>query len=120
MEKTPTSTKRQVCMLLSLPSPNNLLPFPLFAMRQKISCVFEGRNTFLTHARVHGAIPNPIPPPQPPAVHGQTHQKKPWLSVYISMYSHTFFSNPNTKPIIETVGKRHFGSQGRSNQPSKH
>ena len=36
------------------------------------------------------------------------------------MNPHTFVSNPNTKPIIEAVGKCHFGSQDRSNQPSKH
>ena len=61
---------------------------------------------------VQSPTPYPPPPPNPRQSMGKPTKKKPWLSVFISMYSHTFFSNPNTKPIIETVGKRHFGSQG--------
>ena len=43
-------------------------------------------------------------------------KKNPGLSVHTSMYPHTFFSNSNTKPIIEAVGTslRHFGSQDKT------
>ena len=93
-------------------------------MHQKISCpinsVFEGQYTILTQARVHGAFPKPHTPPPPPPRQsiGKPTKKKPWLLVYTSMFPHTFFFNPMPKPIIEAVGKRHFGSQDRSNQPS--
>ena len=41
--------------------------------------------------------------PTPRQHMGKPTKKHPWLSVYISMYPHTFFSNPHTTPIIEAV-----------------
>ena len=58
------------------------------------------------------------PPPTPRQSMGKPTGKKTQAAGVIPVCIHTFFFNPNTKPIIETVGKRHFGSQGRSGQSS--
>ena len=46
-------------------------------------------------------------------------KKRPSLPVYTSIYTQIFFI-PNTKPIIQAVGKQHLGPQGPSNERSKH
>ena len=64
-------------------------------------------------------FPNPIDPPPPRASARATPPGKNPSCRYIQVCAHiSFFFNANIKPIIQTVGKRHSESQGRSDQSS--
>ena len=78
-------------------------PFPFFGRHQKINCpissVFDGRDTILTEAQVHGAIPPPIPPPPPTLWQslGNPSKKKPGCRYKeVCIHTHSFLiQTPN-------------------------
>ena len=63
--------------------------------------------------------PDVMPPPPPAAMLGQTHLKNT-AGIYMCVCKHAITKLHTPNQPLSTVGKRHFGPQGRNNQSAKH